>query len=225
MQIFLEPVLVLKALDRSNFDSIHLIFFLPSFHILPSFVTMKWSLKTMFADENVPEIPHGNPNTDIYGPEAVTQDLEKQGDVNTAFGDKSPGVRRIEAIVKSLSTADKWVLWLSVLLTAYSYGLDLYVRNTYQAQALSIFGSSAQVSTVGVVRSIVAAAAQPLFAKISDYFGRVSILFISVVFYVVGTILQAASNNLDQYLGGAVLYQFGYTGTQRELTASHFIPF
>ena len=123
----------------------------------------------LFSKGDVPEAPGGIPNSDIYGPEAVTQDLEQQGDVGTAFGDKSPGVRRIEAIVKSLSTADKWVLWASVLLTTYSYGFDLSVRNTYQFQALSKFGSSAQVSTVGVVRSIVAAAAQPLFAKISDY--------------------------------------------------------
>ena len=65
--------------------------------------------------------------------------------------------------------------------------LDLTVRYTYQATAVATaFGAAAQLSTVAVVRSIVAAAAQPAFAKISDYFGRVSILFLSIVFYMLG---------------------------------------
>ena len=65
--------------------------------------------------------------------------------------------------------------------------LDGSTRYTYQGYATSSFSASAQVSTVSVVRAIVAAAAQPAYAKISDYFGRVSILLISCVFYVVGT--------------------------------------
>lgn len=157
----------------------------------------------------------GDANT-LYPNEKVLQELEKQGDTETAFGDKSPGVRQIEAIARNLTKGHRWVLWIAVFLTAYAYTLDLSVRYSYQFFALSGFAASAQVSTVAVVRSIVAAAAQPLYAKISDYFGRLSILFIAVLFYVVGTIVQAASNGLDTFLGGAVLYQFGYTGTQRE---------
>jgi SIT family siderophore-iron:H+ symporter-like MFS transporter len=64
--------------------------------------------------------------------------------------------------------------------------LDGTVRYTYQVTALSQLQASAQISTVTVVRSVAAAAAQPAFAKISDYFGRVSILFLAVVFYIVG---------------------------------------
>lgn len=93
------------------------------------------------------------------------------------------------------------------------------------------------------MRSVVAAAGQPVFAKISDYFGRISILVIAVVFYVVGelihpssgrafgagrhtdsinegTIVQATAKNLAAFSGGAVLYQFGYTGVQRASTPS-----
>jgi SIT family siderophore-iron:H+ symporter-like MFS transporter len=64
--------------------------------------------------------------------------------------------------------------------------LDGSTRYTFQATATSAFAASAQISTVSVVRAIVAAAAQPAYAKISDYFGRVSILIISSVFYVIG---------------------------------------
>lgn len=128
----------------------------------------------------------------------------KNADDSTAFGEKSPGVRRIELIAASFTTWHRWVLFISVFLMACklnicsplrlsnwsavvdSYGLDGSVRYTYQAEALSVLGTSAQVSTVTVVRSIVAAAAQPGFAKISDYFGRISILVISVILYAVG---------------------------------------
>jgi hypothetical protein len=51
-----------------------------------------------------------------------------------------------------------------------------------------------------VVRAIVAAAAQPAYAKISDYFGRVSILLISCVFYVVGKSSSSTSSTDRIYL-------------------------
>lgn len=90
-----------------------------------------------------------------------------------------------------------------MILFVDSYGLDGSVRFTYQSEALSELGTSAQVSTVTVVRSIVAAAAQPGFAKISDYFGRVSILVISVILYVVGK-YHSYSNNISLSLVNSV---------------------
>lgn len=90
------------------------------------------------------------------------------------------------------------------------------MRYTLQVYALASFSSSAQISTVTVVRSIIAAAAQPVYAKVSDYFGRMSILFICVFFFVLGTIVQAVSKNVGTFSGGALLNQIGYTGMQRE---------
>lgn len=67
------------------------------------------------------------------------------------------------------------------------------------------------------MRAVVAAAVQPAYAKISDYFGRVSVLFLSVIFYIIGTIVMAAAHNLPTFAGGAVIYQFGYSGVMSEL--------
>lgn len=126
--------------------------------------------------------------------------------------EKSPGILRIEAITSMFTRWNLAILFSAVFLVAYCYGLDGTLRYTYQIYALADFSSSAQISTITVVRSIVAAAGQPVFAKISDYFGRISILTISVLFFVVGTIVQAVATNLATFSGGAVLYQFGYTG-------------
>ncbi|WVQ95751.1 hypothetical protein IAU59_002850 [Kwoniella sp. CBS 9459] len=144
----------------------------------------------------------------------VVRALEKQGDTKTVFGDKSPGVKRIEAIASCFTSWHRYVLFITVFLVSYSYGLDGTVRYTYQVTALDELGNSAQISTVTIVRSIVAAAAQPAYAKLSDYFGRTSIMLISIIFYLVGTIVQATANNLSAFSGGALLYQFGYTGFQ-----------
>lgn len=170
---------------------------------------------------------HGHDPTNVPGettdgsgalyPAKTQRQVEQQGDLATptAFGDKSPGVRRIEIIGQFFTGWHKIFLFFAIFLVSYVYGLDGTTRYTFQNRALSVsFGQSAQISTVTVVRSIVAAAAQPAYAKISDYFGRISILLISALFYVVGTVVQAAAPDLSAFLGGATLYQFGFTGVQ-----------
>jgi len=84
--------------------------------------------------------------------------------------------------------------------------LDGSTRYTYQSTATSAFSASAQISTVSVVRAIVAAAAQPAYAKISDYFGRVSILLISSVFYVVGESPSVTSHINQTPLSSYITY-------------------
>lgn len=97
-----------------------------------------------------------------------------------------------------------------------AYGLDGTLRYQYQVYATEQWSQHALISTLNVVRAVVAAAVQPAYAKIADYFGRVSVLALSVLFYVVGTILMAASNTLPQFVGGAIIYQFGYSGVMSE---------
>jgi hypothetical protein len=47
------------------------------------------------------------------------------------------GVRRIEAINEQFTTVDRWIVFFSVFLVAYCYGLDGTVRYTYQASIRS----------------------------------------------------------------------------------------
>lgn len=62
-----------------------------------------------------------------------------------------------------------------------------------------------------MIRAVVAAAAQPTAARIADVFGRVELILVSVVFYVVGTIIEACADRVQTFAAGAVLYQIGYT--------------
>ncbi|KAI5449401.1 ferrioxamine B transporter [Naganishia albida] len=138
------------------------------------------------------------------------------GHVYTADGSSdnllaSAGVRRIEAINEQLTRRDRWIVFLAVFLVSYAYGLDGTVRYTYQSYATNSYADHSLLSTINVLRSVIAAAAQPTAAKIADVFGRIELIIISVIFYVVGTIVEATSDGVSQFCGGAVLYQIGYT--------------
>lgn len=96
-----------------------------------------------------------------------------------------------------------------MFLVAYAYGLDGTIRYTYQSTATSSYYQHSLLATVNVLRSIIAAAAQPPLAKVSDVFGRVEILLFSIFFYVLGTIVEACSTGVKSFCAGAVLYQLG----------------
>jgi MFS transporter, SIT family, siderophore-iron:H+ symporter len=125
--------------------------------------------------------------------------------------EKSPGVVRIEAVNEVLTTKDRCFLFFGVFLIAYAYGLDGTVRYTYQTTATASMGHHSLLATINTLRAVIAAAAQPTAAKIADVFGRLELVFVSVVFYTVGTIIEASANDISTFAGGSVLYQIGYT--------------
>ncbi|OBT91484.1 siderophore transporter [Pseudogymnoascus verrucosus] len=127
------------------------------------------------------------------------------------YGAKSLGVKRIEAISAQFTGLDKIVLFFSIFLVAYAYGLDGTIRYTYQPLATASFSQHSLLATVTVLRSIIGAAAQPAAAKIADVFGRVELVIIGIFFYALGTIVEAVSTGVSSFAAGAVLYQVGYT--------------
>ncbi|KAJ5651173.1 uncharacterized protein N7484_004896 [Penicillium longicatenatum] len=125
---------------------------------------------------------------------------------------KSPGVARIEIINSSLTQNDRIMMFLGVFLVGYAYGLDSQVRSTYQSYATSSFGEHSLLATVNVVRSVIAAAAQPAAARIADVFGRFELVVVSMVFYLIGTTVESCATSIEIFSTGTVLYQLGYTG-------------
>lgn len=123
---------------------------------------------------------------------------------------KSPGVLRVEAISSVTTNRDRVFIFFGVFLIAYVYGLDGTLRYAYQPEATNSFGTHSLASTINVIRSVVSVGAQPTAAKIADVFGRVELICVSVFFYVLGTIIEAVSNNVDTFAGGGALYQIGY---------------
>lgn len=73
------------------------------------------------------------------------------------------------------------------------------------------FDNHSLISTINVVRTVIAAAAQPTAAKIADVFGRLELVYVSIAFYVVGTIIETLSHSVSTFCAGAVIYQIGLT--------------
>ncbi|KAE9992485.1 hypothetical protein EG327_008874 [Venturia inaequalis] len=127
------------------------------------------------------------------------------------IGDDCPGVLRAEVLREQLTPRDRVYVFLSLFLLAYVYTLDGTLRAVFQPYATAGFNAHSTLATINVVRSVIAAAAQPTAAKIADVFGRVELVVVSVVFYIVGTIIEATCHNVEGFAAGAVIYQIGYT--------------
>lgn len=150
----------------------------------------------------------------LRGRDGQVEETVAKADVtlaDIARGVKSPGVARIEAISASLTMGDRVMIFASAFILAYAYGLDGGLRFNYQTYATNSFGKHSLLSTINVVRAIIAAAAQPTAGKLADIFGRVELLAFSVVCYTVGTIIEAAATNIGTFCAGSVIYQIGYT--------------
>ncbi|KAI0075932.1 ferrichrome-type siderophore transporter [Panus rudis PR-1116 ss-1] len=148
--------------------------------------------------------------------ETASQTDKRDGHDETLLGAESPGVRRIEAVAAQFTFVERIFLFFGVFLVAYAYGLDGTIRYTYQATATASYATHSLLATVNVLRAVIAAAAQstpiqPTIAKLADVFGRMEMVMVSILFYVLGTIVEACADDVDTFAGGAILYQIGYT--------------
>ncbi|SCV99665.1 LAFE_0A08196g1_1 [Lachancea fermentati] len=106
----------------------------------------------------------------------------------------------------------KAILLFSAFLCGYGYGLDGNIRYVYTSYAASSYQEHSLISTLNVINAIVSAAAQLVYARLSDVFGRLYIFLTAVVFYVMGTIIQSQAHNIQNYCAGSVFYNVGYVG-------------
>ncbi|CAH0005092.1 unnamed protein product [Clonostachys byssicola] len=127
--------------------------------------------------------------------------------------EKLPGVIHMEAFNDHITLTERYVLFSSIFIIGYAFGLDGLVRSTYQGYATSSYSQHSLLSTINVIRGVIAAAVQPLVAKLSDLLGRLPLFIIATLFYVVGTVVETCATRADHFAAGALLYQIGYTCT------------
>ncbi|KAI9301001.1 major facilitator superfamily transporter, partial [Cunninghamella echinulata] len=155
--------------------------------------------------------------------ETVDQDQQQQ--LKTEVGqtsaeealvnlEKSQGVARIEALSTSFTKVTLFVLLLGIFLVTYAYGLDSQTRNVYQTYATDQFGKHSLLSTLLVVQSVAAAVIQPPLSIATNVFGRFELVSFAAVLYVVGTVVEACSKNVETYGGGQVLWTVGLRAFQ-----------
>lgn len=128
--------------------------------------------------------------------------------------DKSAGVTRMELIDKCSNVYERGVLLFGIFLVGYTYSLGATINSNMRTAALTAMNQTALQSSVNTISSVVAAAALPTGAKISDVFGRLELFLVALLFHVLGNIVCASANNLATLSGGVVLYTIGYAMIQ-----------
>ena len=124
-----------------------------------------------------------------------------------------PGVHNIEIYAEMYNRPIYRVaLFFSLFLIAYAYGLDGNIRYTFQAYATSSYSQHSLLSTVNCIKTVIAAVGQIFFARLSDIFGRFSIMIVSIIFYSMGTIIESQAVNITRFAVGGCFYQLGLTG-------------
>ncbi|KAK6199471.1 major facilitator superfamily domain-containing protein [Scheffersomyces amazonensis] len=153
--------------------------------------------------------------SDSYQEKASGSDVASHSSqVSTFEEEKSIGVEKAELLAAAWDNKFyyKIILLFSSFLVGYGYGLDGQTRYVFTGYATQSYAEHSLLSTVNVITGVAAAASQPVYARLSDVFGRLELFIVSVVFYVVGTIIESQATSVQKYAGGAILYQIGYSG-------------
>lgn len=124
------------------------------------------------------------------------------------------GVKRLEAISLTWSKTGLYVAYIGIGLLAYATSLEGQTTTNLTIFATSAFKAHSLVSTVLVVQGVVLSVVKPPMSKIADVFGRFEAFGLSVLFYVIGFIQQAASNSVNTYAAAQIFYSAGQTGLQ-----------
>ncbi|ODN79379.1 hypothetical protein L202_03381 [Cryptococcus amylolentus CBS 6039] len=127
--------------------------------------------------------------------------------------EKSKGVLEMEFLTGRLSRTVLVILYATFMLLSYSLSLNQYTSSAYLTFAVSeSFEAHSLQSTISTVGAVFQAMAQPPIAKLADYFGRVKTYIGCVIFYCIGLIIVASSQNIVAYAVGNTIYIVGITG-------------
>ncbi|KAF3046950.1 hypothetical protein E8E12_009159 [Didymella heteroderae] len=150
---------------------------------------------------------------DIHAPPSDFRSGD-ESDSRRSSEDAQAGVKRIEAVSKAWTTVSLIVAYIGLMLLANITSFEIQVTSNLTFYATSAFSSHSLLSTVAVIQGVVSAAIKPPMGKIADVFGRLESFSISILFYTLGYIQQAASNNVRTYAGAQVFWAAGFNGLQ-----------
>ncbi|KAI9635925.1 major facilitator superfamily domain-containing protein [Dioszegia hungarica] len=139
------------------------------------------------------------------------EDASSAGD--TLIEEKSKGVVEMEYLAARINTKYLVLLYGGFMVLAYTLALNQSTSGRFLETAVSAsFGVHALQSTINTVTAVFQAMSQPPIAKFADVFGRVNAYIGCVVFYVIGYIIVASSNNIVTFAVGNSIYILGITG-------------
>ncbi|KAI1764516.1 major facilitator superfamily domain-containing protein [Hypoxylon sp. FL1150] len=112
-----------------------------------------------------------------------------------------------------LSRAEAFLLILSLGISTFIAALEQTIVSTaVPTIAKSFAASKVDYAWIGTAYLLPAAAATPPWGKISDIFGRKPILLAAIVFFFIGSLIGALSNNIQALIAARVIQGTGGGG-------------
>lgn len=130
-------------------------------------------------------------------------------DVAEVHGGITPG----ESSPNSLSRQRKWIIMFALCTAVFIVALDYFILATALPTVTSEFGTSdAGFAWIGSAYLLPHAALTPVWAAISDVFGRKMVLSITNGFFFVGILIGGLSGNTAILITGRAIQGVGAAG-------------
>ena len=115
---------------------------------------------------------------DKHTPDNTSSELE-----HAIEEEKSIGVLKAELLAAQWKHTFwyKLVLLISAFLVGYAYGLDSQIRYVFTGYATASWSEHSLLTTVNAITALTAAASQPVYARLSDVFGRLELFIVAVL--------------------------------------------
>ncbi|QEL61611.1 hypothetical protein CJJ09_003759 [Candidozyma auris] len=150
--------------------------------------------------------------------EAKDSDTDNNIAHSLSSNEKVEGVHNEKSFQQQVSSSDEDLVTGSTksfgekeraLIGTFQDPIGLKVLTSY---ATNGFDNHSLLSTVSVIRSVMAAASLPFFARMSDMYGRCELLLVAVLFKAIGSLIESQAYDVQRYAAGAVIDAFGQAG-------------
>lgn len=126
---------------------------------------------------------------------------------------KSFGIRKSELIMAQMTNWwMKGFFFFTIFIGMYIMMMENDAVRTFLSYATNSYKQHSLMSTIGIIRSVVAAASLPFFARLSDNFGRFELFIVALIFRIIGLLIQSQASDVQKYAAGTVFYGFGNAG-------------
>ncbi|KAJ1719145.1 hypothetical protein LPJ61_006372, partial [Coemansia biformis] len=107
---------------------------------------------------------------------------------------------------------DKILIAGGIFFINFITALDSSATGTIQPQVLSDFNAMTRAGVISTVTYLLIAGIRPMFAKISDVFGHLQALLLSMFMHTLGFLICALAKNFSALFGGTVISVLGQAG-------------
>ncbi|KAJ2079587.1 hypothetical protein H4R24_003682 [Coemansia sp. RSA 988] len=139
-------------------------------------------------------------------PRAFQPNLDLEGTPNATL----TGVKK--KMVTEWRRFDKILISVGIFFINFITALDSSATATVQPRVLSDFNAMTRAGVISTVTYLLIAGVRPLFAKISDVFGHLQALSLSMFLHTLGFLICALAHSFSALFGGTVISVLGQAG-------------